>query len=168
MPSPSRLKPNTTSAMATPGKVESHLSYPVLAYFRSQHGNQSWLAGLTAVLDTCAFVLSAVEEAPRREAGLTFAMARHTVVDLCQVFGADPAPLPDDRLPALDLARMRTMLREAGLLVQDGPEAEQRLGELRRMYEPYTNALSLRLLMPLPTWIPAPGGRDNWQRSPWR
>ena len=35
--------------------LEGHLSYPVLAYFRSQHDNQSWLAALTAILDTCAW-----------------------------------------------------------------------------------------------------------------
>src|SRR5258708_33168947 len=29
--------------------MESHLSYPVLCYFRSQHDNQSWLAAFTAV-----------------------------------------------------------------------------------------------------------------------
>src|SRR5215470_7046187 len=36
--------------------MESHLSYPVLAYFRSQHDNQSWIASLTAILDTCALL----------------------------------------------------------------------------------------------------------------
>jgi len=148
--------------------LESHLSYPVLAYFRSQHGNQSWLAGLTMVLDTCAFVLAAVEEAPRREAWLTFAMARHTAVDLCQVFETPPTLLPADRLPAADLTRMRTMLREAGLSVHEDADMEQRLAESRRMYEPYVHALSIRLLVPLPGWIPVPGARDNWQRSPWR
>jgi hypothetical protein len=30
------------------GLLESHLSYPVLSYYRSQHDNQSWLAALTA------------------------------------------------------------------------------------------------------------------------
>jgi hypothetical protein len=34
--------------------LESHLSYPVLAYFRSQHDNQSWVAALTMILDACA------------------------------------------------------------------------------------------------------------------
>ncbi len=38
--------------------LESHLSYPVLAYFRSQHDNQSWLGALTVVLDTCALILA--------------------------------------------------------------------------------------------------------------
>src|SRR5450432_90855 len=36
--------------------MESHLSYPVLAYFRSQHDNQSWIAALTAILDSCALL----------------------------------------------------------------------------------------------------------------
>src|SRR5437764_5392409 len=40
--------------------LESHLSYPVLAYFRSQHDNQSWLAALTAVLDVCALCMVGV------------------------------------------------------------------------------------------------------------
>ena len=31
--------------------LESHLSYQVLSYFRSQHENQSWLAALTAIMD---------------------------------------------------------------------------------------------------------------------
>ncbi len=34
--------------------MESHLSYPVLCYFRSQHDNQSWLAAFAAVLDVSA------------------------------------------------------------------------------------------------------------------
>ena len=37
--------------------LESHLSYPVLAFFRSQHDNQSWIAALTAILDACALVI---------------------------------------------------------------------------------------------------------------
>src|SRR5215470_12159838 len=43
--------------------MESHLSYPVLAYFRSQHDNQSWIASLTAILDTCALIMVGVEGA---------------------------------------------------------------------------------------------------------
>ncbi|MGH2518036.1 MAG: potassium channel family protein, partial [Ktedonobacterales bacterium] len=67
--------------------LESHLSYPSLGYFRSQHENQSWLASLTAILDVCALVLTGVEELPKLQARLTFAMARHAAVDLSQVFG---------------------------------------------------------------------------------
>src|SRR2546430_1298987 len=57
--------------------MESHLSYPVLAFFRSQHDNQSWIAALTAILDGCALVKVAITDTCRRQAELTFAIARH-------------------------------------------------------------------------------------------
>jgi len=148
--------------------LENHLSYPILAYFRSQHGNQSWLAGLTVVLDVSALVLAGIAAGPRRAAWLTFAMARHTVVDLCQVLEAPPRAPEADRLPAADLARLRAWLREDGFPAGEGGAVPPRLEELRRMYEPYVASLSRRLLMPLPTWLPAEGARDNWERSPWR
>ena len=65
--------------------LEIHLSYPVLAYFRSQHDNQSWLGALTAILDACALITMGVEGACERQARLTFAMARHAVVDLALI-----------------------------------------------------------------------------------
>src|SRR5258705_4556199 len=36
--------------------LESHLSYPILAFFRSQHDNQSWLGSLFAVIYAAALV----------------------------------------------------------------------------------------------------------------
>ena len=48
--------------------LESHLSFPVLSFYRSQHDNQSWLAALTAMLDVSALVLTGVDShrRPRR------------------------------------------------------------------------------------------------------
>jgi len=40
--------------------LESHLSFPVLSYYRSQHDNQSWVGALTAILDTSALLIAAV------------------------------------------------------------------------------------------------------------
>src|SRR5260221_1078511 len=40
--------------------MESHLSYPVLCYFRSQHDNQSWLAAFTAVSVSSALLLALI------------------------------------------------------------------------------------------------------------
>ena len=148
--------------------MESHLSYPVLAYFRSQHDNQSWIASLAAILDTCALVMVGVEGACERQAELTFAIARHAVVDISQVFGTPPRSLPDDRLPPVELRKIRDILARHGLKLLDGPEADARLAELRRMYEPYIFALSSYLLQPLPGWIPqGKGKKDNWQTTAW-
>ena len=40
--------------------LESHISYPLLCYFRSQHNNQSWISALTAILDTSALLIAGV------------------------------------------------------------------------------------------------------------
>jgi len=147
--------------------MESHLSYPVLAYFRSQHDNQSWVGSLTAILDTCALVQVGIEGACERQAELTFAIARHAVVDLSQVFKTPPRVLPVDRLPADDLRRIRDTLAQHGLKLLDGQEADLELAKLRNMYEPYVFALSSYLLQPLPPWIPVKKGKDNWQTTAW-
>jgi hypothetical protein len=147
--------------------MESHLSYPVLAYFRSQHDNQSWIASLTAILDTCALVITGVEGACERQAELTFAIARHAVVDLSQVFGTAPKPLPHDRLPAPDLRHIRDILAQHGLKLHDGDNADRKLVELRDMYEPYIHALAKYLNQSLPPWLPPKKGKDNWQTTAW-
>jgi Ion channel len=148
--------------------MESHLSYPVLAYFRSQHDNQSWIASLTAILDTCALVQVGIEGRCNRQAGLTFAIARHAVADLSQVFGTRPLPLPRERLTAADLRRMRDTLAQEGLTLRDGEDADRQLKELRNMYEPYAYALATYLQLSLPPWIPQKKGKDNWQTTAWR
>lgn len=149
--------------------LESHLSYPVLCYFRSQHDNQSWLAAMTTILDTCALVMVGIEGTPTWQAKLTFAMARHAVVDIAQIFRTAPAG-PQSGLTRLfpgDLERIREILDHNGTGLREGEEAEQRLTELRSMYEPYVSALSELLLMPLPPWILRTDAIDNWKTSAW-
>jgi hypothetical protein len=147
--------------------MESHLSYPVLAYFRSQHDNQSWVASLTSILDTCALVIVGIEGACEKQAELTFAIARHAVADLAQVFGTSPVPLPQDRLTPENLRHIRDVLAEHGLKLRDGEAADQKLTKLRNMYEPYIYSLGTYLRQPLPPWIPLKKGKDNWQTTAW-
>jgi hypothetical protein len=147
--------------------MESHLSYPVLAYFRSQHDNQSWIASLTAILDTCALVIVGIEGACQKQADLTFAIARHAVVDLSQVFGTPPKAPAADRLPSQELRQIRDTLARHGMKLQDGDEADHKLKELRGMYEPYIYALAHYLNQTLPPWIPPKKSKDNWQTTAW-
>jgi hypothetical protein len=147
--------------------MESHLSYPVLAYFRSQHDNQSWIASLTAILDTCALVKTGIEGACERQADLTFAIARHAVVDLSQVFSTPPRAPATDRLTAADLHQMRDTLAAHGMKLHDGEAADQQLLKLRSMYEPFVYSLATHLSQTLPPWIPQKKGKDNWQTTAW-
>jgi len=145
--------------------LESHLSYPVLAYFRSQHDNESWLGALTTILDASALVMAGLKGCSSSQARLTFAMARHAVVDLSQVFNTRPDSRSANRLDALELQRLHDALRAAGL-DPDDPEG-LRLAHFRRMYEPYVDALARYLQMRLPPWIATTPQKDNWQTTAW-
>ncbi len=147
--------------------LESHLSYPVLAYFRSHHDNQSWLGALTAILDTSAFAIVSLEGPCERQAELTFAITRHTIVDLAQVLNCPPHKPRHDRLSSEELARMRTTLKEAGLKIREGNVVDQKLSDLRRIYEPYVYSLSNYLHINVPPWFPKSSHMDNWQTSAW-
>jgi hypothetical protein len=146
--------------------LESHISYPVLAFYRSQHSNESWISALATILDTCSLLLVGLKGVPAYQAQLTFAMGRHACVDLAQVLGTPPSPPTNDRLPAEDWERLRALLAEVGLVVED-PEGLTKLRDLRRLYEPYLNALGQQLLLELPPWLPSAGVPDNWQTSAW-
>jgi hypothetical protein len=147
--------------------LESHLSYPALAGYRSQHDNQSWLAALTTVLDACAFLIVAVKSHKPYQAQLTFAMCRHAAVDLALVFWTPPVPPEQDRLPPGRLQELGEQLREAGVSLHEGPEVHTKLAQLRGMYEPFVNALGRRFLFALPPFMPDKASADNWQRSAW-
>jgi hypothetical protein len=102
--------------------LESQLSYPVLGYYRSQHDNQSWLAALACALDVSALLLTVVDSADRQQAKLTFAMARHALVDLALVLRRPPATV-EDRLPPERLAKLLATLRSAEVTVRDDETA---------------------------------------------
>jgi hypothetical protein len=166
--------------------LETHLSYPILGYYRSQHEDQSWVAALAMILDACALVLACghglargdgageAEEELEEQAAVTFAMARHAAVDLAQIFHRPPlrprmvgtrAPT-DGRLPPAERVRLRDVLAAAGVVQDDGmDEVQDRLDELRALYEPYLESVAAWLLTPLPSWAPAPGALDDWQTT---
>jgi len=142
--------------------LESHVSFPVLAFYRSQHDNQSWVAGMTAMLDSCALILTVVDTDCRRQARLTFAMAHHAVADMCRVLDTKPRPPEPDRLPPETRARLRERLEEAHIRLRGDPESAAELADMRAMYEPMVASLSALLLMDLPPWMPAKKPKENW------
>jgi hypothetical protein len=149
--------------------LESHISYPILCYYRSQHDNQSWLSALTAILDTCALLISVVPGAASRQAQLTFAMARHALVDLGHVFHLEKheekwkSGIGPERLPPPSFSLLCDSMAESGLRLCGDPEAPARLHALRALYEPHSKALAEYLGMTLPGWIPEPRAKDQWK-----
>lgn len=147
--------------------LEAHLSYAVLAYYRSQHERQSWVSSLTTILDLCALLLVGVDHVPAQAAQFTFAMARHAAVDLSQVFGSPGVPGKSARFQPADLGLLREILADAGIPLRAGHESDEKLERLRQMYEPHVSMLATYLLMPLPPWIPGAAHPDAWETSAW-
>jgi hypothetical protein len=140
--------------------METHLSYPLLAYYRSQHVNQNWLAALTTIVDTSAALVAALPKGEPAIAEQTYAIGRHALSDLAHVFEVRPAEanrLTDEAFEALWRAL------EANERVAIDPETlRDRLDHLRAAYEPNAIGLSVALALPLPAWAPG----DQSRRAP--
>ena len=147
--------------------LETHISYPQLAYYRSQHGNQSWLATLTTILDTTALLLARTGAKANPQAQLTFAMARHALVDITQIFVPRYPGGARDRLASGSLELLRTRLADTPMRLPADGDFEVRLADLRLKYEPYAQALAAYLVFELPPWVHDQPRRDNWQGGPW-
>ncbi len=147
--------------------MESHLSYPVLCYFRSQHNNQSWVSALATILDACALLIAHTEGALRWQAELTFAICRHALVDLAQALAIPPRLVSHDRFEPSTLIEIRRLLGACGTPLCIEHAADEKLNQLRAMYEPYLIGFSERLLMTLPAWGPVGPRPDNWRTSAW-
>jgi len=147
--------------------MESQLSYPMLAFYRSQHDNQSWLATLTTIMDSCALVMVGFKGVPTFRARLAFSTARQAVVEMGRVFHVGVAVNDEDRLPTEKFERLRLELGLAGLEFADADaDAQQKLAAFRQTYEPFLSALAHYLVLSLPDWLPSGSGLDNWQNNP--
>ncbi len=146
--------------------LESHLSYPMLVYYRSQHDNQSWLAALAAVMDTCAAILVGVEAVRPLQARMTFTLARQVLVEMAHSFAIAPSRYDGgDRLGPEVYARMEAEFAAADLGWTAGDGTRETLAALRATYEPLLDGLSRHLLLPLPGWVADADAVDHWEHG---
>ncbi|HEX9155184.1 MAG TPA: hypothetical protein VF819_06435, partial [Nitrospira sp.] len=116
---------------------------------------------------TCALLIAHTEGTLQWQAGLTFAISRHALVDLAQVLGIPPQSDYVDRFNEATLAELREILGAAGAPLCRARAGEETLKRQREMYEPFLFGFSERLLMPLPSWGAASTSVDNWKTSAW-
>ena len=146
--------------------LESHLSYPMLAYYRSQHHDQSWLGALAAVMDCCTLILVGVEDLKPLQARMTFAMARQVVLEMARSLEVSaPRQTASDRLPPEDLNKMLQLFQDAGLTWNGGENGAQTLNAVRATYEPLLQGLADHLLIPVPPWVAPDDATDHWERG---
>jgi len=143
--------------------LQDELSYPMLAYFRSQHLNHSWIGALVAITDTSALIFLSAKDELKHQAEATFAMARHALIDSSKVLGVKPHPNGSDRLSPAAFGEIRKIIKNADAALDSRLLREGDIAKLRFSYEAYADALGLHLLMAIPTWIPENNSADNWR-----
>lgn len=146
--------------------LESHLSYPMLAYYRSQHDDQSWLAALAAIMDTCALILIGVADLSPLQARMTFAMARQVIVELVRSLDLPELHTPaTPRFTSADYADMVAHFADAGLTWNGPEDGEEILAAVRATYEPQLAALADYLAIEIPGWSGGAETPDHWERG---
>lgn len=135
--------------------METHLSYPLLAYYRSQHLGQNWLAALTTIVDTSAVLLAALEDGSEeaRAAEVTFAIGRHALADLAHQASAKATHV-GRAVGDGEITELRGLLQAAGLPLVPEAEWRQRFDALRRTYDGNAAALAHELALRLPGFLP--------------
>jgi hypothetical protein len=144
--------------------METHLSYPILGWYRSQHVSQNWLAALTAMTDVAAFVTAVESDGEVEAAELTYAIGQHALSDLAVQYSVK---LPSvDRLPDEQFEKLYRLVESALSNPVAMDDALERLRELRQAYESKAEALSQLLALDLPPWLPPHAEQQDIVRLP--
>jgi hypothetical protein len=132
--------------------MESHLAYPVLAFFRSSHDEQSWVGTLGTLLDAATMLMTTVHGVNDGQARIFYNVGRHAARDLSRYFRVDTE---DDVVgierPEFDRACDR--LAAAGYTLTDRDEGWRRFSGLRSSYASRLNSLAALFQIPPLQWI---------------
>jgi ion channel len=131
--------------------LDTHQAHPILAYFRSSHDHESWVAALGAVLDAATLVLTAVEDGPRGPAEFMRGIGAHVVEDLVHVFGLEAER--DAGVERGEFEDAYARLAAAGLGLREREAAWAAFASSRAEYAAGLNALARHFAVPPALWI---------------
>jgi hypothetical protein len=137
--------------MWTVDVLESHLSYPLLVFFRSSHDNEAWPNSFGAVMDAASLVVCAVPGGPIGHAHLMHKVGNHLVADMGRYYRYRGDPFP--AVERAEFVEACQRLRIAGYTVHDGEDAWKQFAKLRSGYAPWLDRLSKALALPPAPWI---------------
>ena len=141
--------------------LESHMSYPMLTFYRSQYSNQSWLSAMASMMDACCLIMVGIGGVRTFQARMTFSVARLAILELARVLRVEQSA--SSRLSSSDFLYVKVALEESGLKLVES-DAETRLACFRATYEPIICGLAEYLMIPLPNWVLGEH-RDNWEKD---
>jgi hypothetical protein len=120
--------------MWTAEVLESHVSYPMLALFRSQHPGQSWITALGVVTDAATLACAAIPAADCREPYFQYQRGRRAIHEIAARLHVPPSPTSTPWITRDGFEYAWGVLAEIGLPLRDKEEAWGRLDELRATY----------------------------------
>jgi hypothetical protein len=133
--------------------LQSHLSHPVLTFYRAHHWGQSWLDSLTTILDSSALLIVGGEGILAAQANISYRMGVRLLKDLTAALSITVDGVRRARLTEADLPGLRAALDGSVLTPRLGAETSHELLRLVRSYDAHLLALSSWLVIPLPSWI---------------
>jgi hypothetical protein len=132
--------------------LESHVSYPMLALFRSQHAGQSWVTALGLVTDAATLTTACVEGARDREASFLSRRGRRAIVEISRRLHVPVEGAPQTWLVRENFEIAWTQLVSLGLPLRDQEEAWLDLQRLRSAYGDQLELLIDFLVAPHGFW----------------
>lgn len=137
--------------MWTVDVLETHLTYPLLFYFRSSHDNEAWVNSLGAVMDAATLVMSTVDGGPVGHARLMYKVGEHFVADMRHFFRYQGGLVPGVERNEFTEACRR--LQRAGYRLHDEDKAWEEFSRLRSIYGGWLNGVTKNLSVPPAPWI---------------
>ena len=131
--------------------IESHLSYPLLFYFRSSHDNEAWPNSFGAVMDAATLVLTTIDGGPVGHARLMHKVGAHFVADMRDHFRYQGEAVAGVEREEFDEACLR--LERAGYLLHNRDAAWEAFSRMRSTYGAWLNQTTKGLGVPPAPWM---------------
>jgi hypothetical protein len=132
--------------------LDTHVAYPILAFFRSSHDNSSWISALGCVMDAATLVITTVEGVPHAPAKTMVSLGLHFVEDVGRLFRVSTREDPLVERAEFDEARER--LAAVGLqLTADADASWAAFAKRRSKYAVPLNGMAAYFLSPPALWI---------------
>jgi len=132
--------------------MESHLAYPMLAYFRSSHDDQSWVGTLGTLLDAATVLITTVDGVRDGQARIFYNVGRHAALDLSRYFGLETSEASVG-IEREEFEHACDRLVAAGYKLYDRGEAWQRFAGMRSSYAPQLAGMAAFFQIPPLQWI---------------
>jgi hypothetical protein len=133
--------------------METHLAYPVLAYFRSTHDYQSWVGTIGAFLDASTLVITTVDVGHVGPAKMLGRLGRHLVNDYTQYYGFAQDLTGAPGIERAEFDQVYERLAAKGLRMREIETAWTEFAALRGSYALPLNAMASYWRIPPALWI---------------